>query len=53
MTLRNLGLFSQPMMCWINCRLMTSRPTCTVWLFEPWLWPGGLDVVKSSAAQSI
>jgi len=27
-----LGL---PMMCWISCTLMISRPTCTVWHLTP------------------
>jgi len=50
------------MMCLVSCTLMISRPTCTVWHLTSnavsavqamALATGALDVVKSSAAQSI
>src|SRR6218665_2021370 len=44
-TRRNLVLSLLPVVCWVSCTLMMSRPTCTVWHLMPWLpfrqcpWP--------------
>ena len=39
----NLILSLLTVLCWVNCTLVMSRPTCTVWHLMPWLpfrqWP--------------